>query len=87
MISFTWVSEVPGSSTGIKRRLPSLRGGMNSLPMPLPRRATEGQPADSSRVTQVRGSPKARMIASPKIRPAEVRTVLRQMSACDKRGS
>ena len=87
MISFTWVSEVPGSSTGIKRRLPSLRGGMNSLPMPLPRWATEGKPADSSRATQARGSPRAKMIASARIRPAEVRTVLRQMRACDSTGS
>lgn len=34
MISFTSVREVPGSSTGMNSRLPSLSGGMNSLPMP-----------------------------------------------------
>ena len=71
----------------MNRRLPSLRGGMNSLPMPRPSWATRPHPEVSRRVTQVRGSPKARMRAAPRIIAAAPSTVLRQRRADDSSGS
>ncbi len=38
MMRLTSVSEVLGSNTGMKSRLPSLSGGMNSLPIRLARK-------------------------------------------------
>jgi hypothetical protein len=62
MMRFTSVSDVCGSSTGMKRSEPSLSGGMNSLPMP------RGQPPGEATAEILSstgsGRPKARSAAA-----------------------
>ena len=82
---FTSVRLVVGMNTGMKSRLPSLSGGMNSPPMPANALCTRGQP--SSFVSTARGRPTASASAETSSSAARARTVLRRRSAQSSTGS
>ncbi|OQB88561.1 MAG: hypothetical protein BWX86_02655 [Verrucomicrobia bacterium ADurb.Bin122] len=81
MMRLTSVNDVLGTSTGMKRRLPSSSVGMNSLPKP---RAHAGSP---SAARQVRGRPKAITRQHARSATARDSTVLRARSAQSRTGS
>ena len=77
---------VAGTKVGMKSKLPSFSGGMNSLPMPAVSRCSGG--ANPSRRLIGRGNPKATMAASSqKQAAARARTVLRRRNAKSSAGS
>ena len=87
MMRFTSVSDVLGSSTGMKSREPSLSGGMNSLPMPRNAPVASFGLHDSIFASSERGRPNASSRALASNSPAKSITVLRQRSAQSSSGS
>ena len=80
MMRFTSVSDVLGSSTGMKSRLPSFNVGMNSLPMPFNLVPSSGFKVESFETTG-RGRPKAKTSAIKTETVASAKTVLRKRNA------
>ena len=86
MMRFTSVSDVLGSSTGMKSKLPSFNVGMNSLPMPRGNLVASCGFQVESFSTMGFGTPNASASAASRQITARLKTVLRKRSAKSKIG-